>query len=210
MQNPNNVESIDKNKSTGPKTDAGKLRSSRNAEKHGVFSQQALLPGESMEQFEALHDTYKNDHQPRTSTEESLVHRLAMITWKLRRLDNLEGLAMEKAAESGDLDGKFLNNYGLYAQRMHSIFEKTLKLLHAEQHPRLEAEGENWRAAVLLHDFYKRANIPWDPASDEFVFSRELLDKQLLFNQRWHNFMKNPHIYATTKLQDMRYSKEVL
>ena len=210
MQNTNNVESIDKNKSTGPKTDEGKLRSSKNSIKHGVFSKHALLPGESEEAFEALHDTYKDNHQPRTSTEETLVHTLATITWKLKRLDNFETLAMEKATESGDLDGKFLNNYGLYAQRMHSIFEKTLKLLHAEQHPRLEAEGENWRAAVLLHDFYKRANLPWDPASDEFVFSRELLDKQLMFNQRWHNFMKNPHIYATTKLQDMRYSKEVL
>ena len=209
MQNPN-VESIDKNRSTGPKTDEGKLRSSKNSLKHGLFSKLALMPGESMEAFQALHDTYKDDHQPRTSTEETLVHTLAMITWKLRRLDNLEGVAMEKAPENGNLDGKFLNNYGLYAQRMHSIFEKTLKTLHAEQHPRLEAEGENWRAAVLLHDFYKRANIPWDPASDEFVFSRELLDKQLLFNQRWHNFMRNPHIYATTKLQDMRYSKEVL
>ena len=210
MQNPNNVESIDKNRSTGPKTDEGKLRSSKNSLKHGLFSKLALMPGESMEAFQALHDTYKDDHQPRTSTEETLVHTLAMITWKLRRLDNLEGVAMEKAPENGNLDGKFLNNYGLYAQRMHSIFEKTLKTLHTEQHPRLEAEGENWRAAVLLHDFYKRANIPWDPASDEFVFSRELLDKQLLFNQRWHNFMFHPHIYATTKLQDMRYSKEVL
>jgi hypothetical protein len=145
-----------------------------------------------MEDFEALHDTYKNDHQPRTSTEETLVHNLAMIKWKLIRLDNLEGLAVGKATETGNLDGKFLNNYSLYAQRMHSMFNSTLKTLHAEQLPRLEAEGENWRAAVLLHDFYKRANIPWDPASG------------------WHNFMRNPHIYATTKLQDMRYSKEVL
>ena len=210
MQNPNNVESIDKNRSTGPKTDEGKLRSSKNSLKHGLFSKLALMPGESMEAFEALHDTYKNDHQPRTSTEETLVHTLAMIKWKLLRLDNLEAQAMEKAPETGNLDGKFLNNYSLYAQRMHSMFNSTLKTLHAEQHPRLEAEGENWRAAVLLHDFYKRANLPWDPASDEFVFSRDLLDKQLLFNQRWHNFMRNPHIYATTKLQDMRYSKEVL
>ena len=79
MQNPN-VESIDKNRSTGPKTDEGKLRSSKNSLKHGLFSKFALVAGESMEDFEALHDTYKNDHQPRTSTEETLVHTLAMIT----------------------------------------------------------------------------------------------------------------------------------
>jgi hypothetical protein len=38
-------------KSTGPKTEEGKQRSSMNAMTHGIFSKIPLLPGENIEQF---------------------------------------------------------------------------------------------------------------------------------------------------------------
>jgi hypothetical protein len=210
MENPNNVQEINKNRSTGPKTDEGKQRSSQNAIKHGLFAKFFLLPGESMEQFDALHDGFKENHKPRTATEECLVYRLAVTQWKLVRLDNLEGMAVGKATEKGDLEGKFLGNYGLYAQRLNREFQSTLKTLHAEQEPRLIEHGQEWRQAVLLRDFALRTNIPWDPADDGFVFSIELLDKQVAFNRQWNRFCKNVRIFPTTKYQDERYSKFAL
>jgi hypothetical protein len=39
---------------TGPRTDVGKHRSSRNSIKHGIFSEATLLKGESRAEFESL------------------------------------------------------------------------------------------------------------------------------------------------------------
>jgi hypothetical protein len=108
MQNPNNVESIDKNRSTRPCTEEGKARSSQNAVKHGPFAKIVLLPGESQEQFDALYDGLTENHKPGTATEECIVYRMAAIQWKLVRMDNLEGLAGQKASETREFDGKFL------------------------------------------------------------------------------------------------------
>ena len=198
------------NHSTGPRTEEGKQRSSQNAIKHGLFAKLLLLPGESQEQFDALLNGFKENHKPHGATEDSLVYRLAEIHWRLGRIPNLEALAIEKAIETGDTDGKFLNNYSIYSQRLNRDFQSTLKTLHAEQTKRLEDHGRNFRIAVLLHDHYKRRNIPWDPAGEGFVFSTELLDKQLDFNKQWDKVMETVHIYSTTKEMDERYAKEAL
>ena len=209
MENPN-VTEINQRRSTGPRTEEGKQRSSQNALKHGLFAKFALLPGESREQFDALHDGLKENHKPRTATEECIVYRMAVIQWKLIRIDHLEGQAMQKAAETGELDGKVLANFSLYQQRMNRDFQALLKTLHAEQAPRLVEHGQEWRQAVLLRDFAQRTNTPWDPADDGFVFSAELLDRQIAFNKQWGRFAKNIRIFPTTKYQDERYAKFAL
>ena len=209
MQNPN-VESIDKNRSTGPRTKEGKARSSQNAVKHGLFAKIVLLPGESQEQFDALYNGLKENHKPRTATEECIVYRMAAIQWKLVRMDNLEGLAGQKAAETRELDGKFLANFSLYHQRMNRDFQNLLKTLHAEQAPRLLDQSQEWRQAVLLRDFALRTGTPWHPADDGFVFSIELLDRQIAFNKQWGRFAKNIRIFPTTRYQDERYLKFAL
>ena len=49
-------------KSTGPKTEAGKKRSSQNAFKHGSRSNQMIVPGEDPEQLKALIEGYRDFH----------------------------------------------------------------------------------------------------------------------------------------------------
>ena len=209
MLNPN-VESISKGRSTGPRTDEGKARSSRNALKHGLFSKVDLIEGESQEQFDALFDGLKEDHKPRTATEECLVHRLASIQWKLIRMDRHEAIAAKKAEETGEVDHKAMANFSLYHQRMNRDFQSLLKTLHAEQTPRLIDHGQEWRAAVLLQDFAQRTNSDWKPSDSGFDFSPELLDKQLAFNKLWARFGKNIRIFPTTKYQDERYARFAL
>lgn len=78
-------------KGTGrPKTQLGKLASSKNALKTGAYSVQQILPGEKQEDFEELHQMFKDDFQPIGVTEASLVHEIALLAWKKLRLERIE------------------------------------------------------------------------------------------------------------------------
>ncbi len=214
MEPLNNIEEITshkKQRATGPRTEAGKRRSSQNAVTHGLFAKRlVLLSGETQEQFDALLEGFVQDHKPYGTTEENLVRRLAELQWRLDRVLNLEGNAIQKAIEAGETDCKFLNNFGMYSQRLSREFQSTLKTLHVEQAGRLETHGRDYRMAVLIRDHYKRQGIDWNPAADQFVFSRELLDKQIAFNRQWDCVTKNVHIYSTTKYQDEHFAHEAL
>ena len=77
-------------KSTGPKTPEGRAAVRLNGIKHGLTAQTLVLPGESQADFTALLDSYQDEHQPTTPTEEAVVTQLAMATWRLRRLYHQE------------------------------------------------------------------------------------------------------------------------
>lgn len=77
-------------KSTGPKTPQGKARSSKNALKHGVFAQTALLSCEPNEEFVALRDSYLAEYQPQGPTETHFVMEMANAQWRLRRVRGME------------------------------------------------------------------------------------------------------------------------
>lgn len=72
-------------RSTGPRTDTGKLASSRNALKHGLSTGTMLIPGEDASEFETLRDTLRREHQPADATEQILVDQLAQSHWLLQR-----------------------------------------------------------------------------------------------------------------------------
>ena len=139
---------------------------------------------------------------------DALVRRLAEITWRLARITNLEGRAIEKAIETGDTECKFLNNFSIYTQRLNRDFQSTLKTLHTEQAARLERHNRAWRVAVILYDHHKRKNLPWDPAADGFVFSNEQLARQLAFNKQFDRAMDKVYIYKTTKELDEWFANE--
>jgi hypothetical protein len=76
--------------SGGPKTVEGKLASSRNAIKTGAYAVQALLPGESEQEFRELEQLFIDDFLPVGISERASVHTLTMIVWKKLRLEKLE------------------------------------------------------------------------------------------------------------------------
>ena len=78
------------NRTGGPKTQLGKLVSSNNALKTGAYSVQQILPGEKQEDFEELHQMFKDDFQPMGVTEASLVHEISLLAWKKLRLERIE------------------------------------------------------------------------------------------------------------------------
>lgn len=75
-----------KSGATGPRTVAGKQRSSMNAVKDALFSQHIILEGEDSDSFERLHLNLREDHLPKGRTEDLLVEELAVTMWRKRRL----------------------------------------------------------------------------------------------------------------------------
>lgn len=72
--------------STGPLTDEGKAKSSRNATRHGIFSSVMLLPGEDPNQLKQLREGALRHFGPRDSIELEIVEQFISASWRLRRV----------------------------------------------------------------------------------------------------------------------------
>ena len=78
-------------KSTGPRTEEGKAIASRNAVLHGLYcAKDFLLPGESTAQFLLLRQSYIISLLPVDQMELTLVERIAMSQWKIKRLHSVQ------------------------------------------------------------------------------------------------------------------------
>src|SRR4051812_1421415 len=76
--------------STGPRTDAGKARSSLNAVTHGVTAKTPLLPGEDSEEFRRFIWDVVLDLDPRGPVQAELASRAAVLMWRRRRVNDAE------------------------------------------------------------------------------------------------------------------------
>ena len=86
-------------RSGGPKTAAGKLAASGNALKTGAYASSVVIPGESREDFQRLFDEFVVGLMPKGAVEQSMVHELAVVTWKKFRLDQLEQSALTRVIQ---------------------------------------------------------------------------------------------------------------
>jgi hypothetical protein len=84
-------------KSRGPSTPAGRARSSRNSLRHGLAAPSAnlppasvVLPTESRKDFQILLDSHLAQFNPSSGVETELVHIMASVRWRLRRLQAIE------------------------------------------------------------------------------------------------------------------------
>src|SRR5260370_10646274 len=72
--------------STGPRTEAGKQRSSLNALRHGLTGQTVVLPSDDLIAYQRhcqqLHDQY----HPNNATEVQLTQAVADLSWRLNRI----------------------------------------------------------------------------------------------------------------------------
>jgi hypothetical protein len=76
--------------STGPRTEAGKAASSRNATRHGLLARDTCLPDEDSAQFQHLRQRVFDDLEPEGILEETCCERIADAIWRLRRTGRLE------------------------------------------------------------------------------------------------------------------------
>ena len=74
----------------GPKTEAGKMASAKNAIKTGAYSSLIILPGESENDFKELEEQFFRDFSPEDAVAATMVHNLTVLTWKKLRAQKIE------------------------------------------------------------------------------------------------------------------------
>lgn len=77
-------------RSTGPKTDSGKQRISRNAVRHGLTAETVITSLEDADDYKAFELAMTSSYDAETAVERELVLRLASLLWRLRRATSIE------------------------------------------------------------------------------------------------------------------------
>ena len=178
--------------STGPKTEAGKKRSSLNAYRHGLTGQTIILPTEDSHAYQAFTRTFFDHYKPVDVPEKQFVQSLADTSWRLNRVaaleNNLMGLGFEEhsnsiATEHPEAHAALviveamreetpsLAVLSLHTARLSRHFEKTLKQLNDAQEKRRAIEATQLREAAALCQMDQKQGIPYNPTADGFVFS---------------------------------------
>ena len=125
--------------STGPRTEEGKARSSRNAVKHGLTSKHLVIaPGEE-EEFAELHDSLLSQLSPEGALEMGLFNMLCHAAWNLQRFRALEAQLMANGLDSllDERTAKTLDRLQRYAASNQRSYFSALKELRTVQNNRL-------------------------------------------------------------------------
>jgi hypothetical protein len=84
-------------KSTGPRSEEGKQRASRNAFRHGLTAETVLNPLEDPEDYKLFEEAIAAEYDAESAVERELILRLASLLWRLRRASLIETGLLEAA-----------------------------------------------------------------------------------------------------------------
>jgi hypothetical protein len=173
--------------STGPRTSAGKQRSSQNALRHGLTAHTAVLPSEDLTAYQEHCRQFADEYQPATATETHLVQELAGTSWRLRRIPLLEADLLARSAEPPNEEAaiafdivdahRLITSLGLHSARLSRQFEKTLDKLREIQSDRYQRQCRDLKDAAALLEFHTHKGIPWEPSNNGFVFSKGQVER---------------------------------
>ena len=79
---------------------------SKNALKHGAFSREVILPGESRKEYEILLSELEAEYSPSGPSETYLVNHLASLLWRERRLQVYRRAKLEKRVRTIESNNK--------------------------------------------------------------------------------------------------------
>ena len=178
------------NRSTGPRTEAGKKRSSQNAKRHGLAGRTVVMPDEDMEIYLNYSKEIVEGFNPETPIEFELAQAIADGYWRMRRVRTVEDsmFAWGNYEEAGDFDARTelahaaftaarafrtnsnaFVNLSIYEQRIQRGIDKATKQLREIQLDRKTAQKEALDEAIRLRELDKMlaANEPQpdNPAS---------------------------------------------
>jgi hypothetical protein len=95
--------------STGPQTPEGRAAVRNNAVTHALTAQNAVLPDESKEEFDAFFAAFEAEYQPAGPTETLLLTQIVMDAWRLQRIRSMETAFFELAMS--DCSKSFAEEY---------------------------------------------------------------------------------------------------
>ncbi len=82
-------------KSTGPKTIEGKKAVAKNALKHGLFTNEAVIAGENLEDYNTLREKTLDELSPVGNMETILAERIVSLTWRLKRVERFQSIVID-------------------------------------------------------------------------------------------------------------------
>jgi hypothetical protein len=126
---------LDPQRSSGPRTDEGKERSSRNALTHGLTARTMLLAGEDADELSRLRAALIAWFGPQNVPEQQLIERIVSVSWRLRRIPAAEAALLQWLEA---------------CLRNHSSFRRDGPALSGDKHRGLPLAG--------------RSGLFWDPA----------------------------------------------
>ena len=83
-------------KSTGPKSNKGKKKSSMNAFKYGINSNKFLIEGEKKSEFENYKKDFIEELNPTTFLLQEIASQIITTGWKIKRYTSLESVIFNK------------------------------------------------------------------------------------------------------------------
>jgi hypothetical protein len=151
--------------STGPRTEPGKQRSSRNALRHGLTARTAVLPTEDPEAYQLHIQQFVDEYAPATVTETQLVHEIANTAWRLNRIPFLEAELFSQDPNPQTLI-PMLARLGLHGSRLSRQFQKAIDQLRDIQEERRRLERRQLTEAAELFLRHQHKGLPWEPSDD--------------------------------------------
>ena len=131
--------------STGPKSEAGKAASALNNTRHGLAGAFRVLPTESQSEFDALLAILRDEHQPATFTETTLVEAMAQHHWLRQRALHLESSCYDpttgQIADPKQL-ALLLRYQTTHERGFHKALNDLLKLRAAKQKEQIGFESQ--------------------------------------------------------------------
>ena len=130
------------NPSTGPKTQAGKSRSSKNAVTHGLRAKKLenAVPPLLRQQYENLRRDYQNQYRPAGAIENTLFDLIVFAAWQLYKIREMELYA--------EIDLGVMGSFGTseklarYRASHERLFFRSLNQLNKIQQERLLREAD--------------------------------------------------------------------
>src|SRR6266487_1169412 len=131
--------------STGPRTEAGKQRSSLNALRHGLTGQTVVLPSDDLSVYHRHCKEFLDQYLPKNKMEVQLTQTIADLTWRLNRITAIEadlltmGVDPENNQDTADMSlvfrqqGQVMANLSMYERRLCVRFKETLNQLREIQ-----------------------------------------------------------------------------
>ena len=91
-------------KSTGPRTEEGKARSSQNGLKHGLLARDAVMADEDPAEYDRQFQQLEENIFPKNAIEFALVRQIADAEWRIRRIARIEAglVSHQHAYTNGD------------------------------------------------------------------------------------------------------------
>jgi hypothetical protein len=184
-------------RSTGPKSEAGKHRSSLNALRHGLTGHTIVLPAEDLNAYNAFTKQLFDSLKPVGLLEKQFAQIFVDTSWRLNRIPalehNLSALGFDEHSNSIKTEHpeahaalvitealrdrtRYINAISMHGERLSRLLERTLQRLKSLQSERRATEAQELCEAAALYQMDKKQGLPYNPSEDGFVFSNKEIE----------------------------------